>query len=104
MDAYNTELSTIYNIKKQKNQFQKFVASSESVKGLFKQQILKQPKLGIMAKVLHTWFTAICSQTKTVTGSMIIDKAMSFYDEMTIIDKYTFYEGWLKNFKEPAAK
>jgi Tc5 transposase DNA-binding domain. len=57
-----------------------------------------------MAEVLHTWFTAMCSQTKTVTGSMIIHKAISFYDEMTIIDKCTFIEGWLQNFKEPAAK
>lgn len=52
MASDNTESSTTYDIKKQKDQFQSFVASSESVKGPFKQQTLKQPKIGQMDKVL----------------------------------------------------
>ena len=103
MDIYNTELSTAYDIKKQKDQFQSFAASSESVKCLFKQQTLKQPKLAIKDEMLHKWFTAVSSKRKPVTGSMRIDKARSF-DVKIKIDKCIFSEGWLQNFKEPAAK
>ena len=35
------------------------VASSESVKGLLKQQALKQPKLARLGKVLYKWLTAV---------------------------------------------
>ena len=100
---YNTELLTAYDMKKKKDQFQSFAASSESVECLFKQQTLKQPKSAIMDKVLHKWFTVMSSQRKPVTGSIRIDKARSS-DEMIKTDKCTFYEGWLQNFKEPAAK
>jgi hypothetical protein len=44
MASYNIGLLTVYDIKKQKGQLQMFMVSSESVKGLFKQQTLKQPK------------------------------------------------------------
>jgi hypothetical protein len=38
---------------------------------------------------------AVCSERKLMTGPIIIEKTMSFYDEMKIADKYTFSEGWL---------
>jgi len=46
-------------------------------------------------RVLHLWFTAVHSEGKIVTGPMITEEAESFYDEMKITDKYTFYKGWL---------
>jgi hypothetical protein len=36
MAAYNISSSATYNIKKQKDQLQSFIASSDSVKGLLK--------------------------------------------------------------------
>jgi hypothetical protein len=47
---------------------------------------------------------AMFSERKPVTQPTIIEKAKSFYDEMTIIDKCTFSESWLQNFKEPRVK
>jgi len=38
------------------------------------------------------------------TGPMIIRKRQSSYDEIKITDKFTFSEGWLPNFQEPAAE
>ena len=46
----------------------------------------------------------MCSEGKPMIGPMIIDKVMSFCDEMKITDKCTFSEGWLQNLKEPAAE
>jgi predicted XRE-type DNA-binding protein len=45
MASYNIGLSTFYDLKKQKDHLRLFVALSESVKGLFKQQALRQGKV-----------------------------------------------------------
>jgi hypothetical protein len=42
--------------------------------------------------VLYNWFTAMCSEGRLVTGSVIIGKAKCFYDEMKITDKCTLSE------------
>jgi len=47
--SYNFGLSTLYDIKKQKDQL--WLLSSGSVKGLFKRQTLKQPKVAKLGKV-----------------------------------------------------
>jgi hypothetical protein len=66
------------------------VELSESVKGLCKQQALKEPKLAQLDKVLYQWFTVVCSKGKPMTEPMIIEKAKSFYDEMKITDRSMF--------------
>jgi len=38
---------------------------------------------------------AACSERKLMTGPMIIEKIKSSYDEMKIVDKCMFSEGWL---------
>jgi hypothetical protein len=53
-------------------------------------------------KDLSKWFMAMHSKGKPANGFVIIGKAKSFYDEMKITGKCTFYEGWLQNFKESA--
>jgi hypothetical protein len=45
MTSYNIGVSTTYDREKQNDQLWSFVASSESVKGGFKPQTLKEPKL-----------------------------------------------------------
>jgi hypothetical protein len=44
------------------------VALVESVKGLFKEQVLKYPKLAQLDKALFKWFTAIRSKGRPVIG------------------------------------
>jgi hypothetical protein len=39
-----------------------------------------------------------------MTGCTIIEKSKYFYDDMKITHKCIFSEGWLQNFKEPAAE
>jgi hypothetical protein len=74
MFAYNTGLSAVCDTKKQKDQSWSFIASSESVMGLFKQQTLKQPKLVKLDKLLYKWFTAMRSKGKPVIGHMFMGK------------------------------
>jgi hypothetical protein len=35
---------------------------------------------------------------------MVTEEVKFFYDEMKITDMCTFSEGWVQNFKEPAAE
>jgi hypothetical protein len=51
---------SIGSSKKQKNQLLSFMASRESAQ---------------MNKVLCSWYTAMCSKCKSVTGPMILEKA-----------------------------
>ncbi|KAM3919534.1 large ribosomal subunit protein uL23m isoform 1-T1 [Leptodactylus fuscus] len=100
MEEFNIGSSTIYDIKKRKDQLCSFVASSETMRGLMKRQTLKQPKLAQLDKVVYKWFSEMRSQGITVTGPMIIEKAKAFYAEMEITEKCIFSDGWLRNFKE----
>ncbi|KAG8563859.1 hypothetical protein GDO81_016221 [Engystomops pustulosus] len=100
MEEFNIGSSTIYDIKKRKDQLCSFVASSETMRGLMKRQTLKQPKLAHLDKVVYQWFSEMRSQGINVTGPMIIEKAKAFYAEMEITEKCIFSDGWLRNFKE----
>ena len=73
-----------------------FVTASNRLKDLSKQQILKEPKLPQLEKMLYKWFKTLCSEVKRMAGPVIIEKAKSFYVEMKIIDKCTFSEGSTK--------
>jgi hypothetical protein len=53
------------------------MASSERVKDLFR-QTMKEPKLAQMDKALYTWFTAMFSKGKRVTGLIILEKSQIF--------------------------
>jgi hypothetical protein len=52
------------------------MASNESLKGLFKQQTLKQPTVLQLGKVC-LWFTAVHAEGECVNGPMIIEEANS---------------------------
>jgi hypothetical protein len=44
-------------------------------------------------KVLYKWFTGTFSKGKRATGPTATEKAVSFYNEMQIGDKYTLSVG-----------
>jgi Tc5 transposase DNA-binding domain. len=96
MAAYNIGSSTISDMKKQKDQLQSFMASSESVKGLWKWQTSQQP----YDKMLYKWFTAVRSKGEPMTGPKIERLKKSFYDEIKITDKCSFSYDWQQNFKD----
>jgi len=60
------------------------VAVSESVKGLKKQQTLKEPEFVQLDKVLCKWFTAVHSEGNPMTGHVIVEKAKFLNDCLKI--------------------
>ena len=93
MASHNTELSTVCDVKKQKNHLWSFVASGESMKDLFKRQPSQQPKLAQLDKALCKWFMTMPSTTNSINGLMKIEKAKSFYDKKKLTAKCTFTDG-----------
>lgn len=93
--------STIYDIKKQKQQLEKFVSQSASVTSLDIRQTLKKPKLDTLDEVLYKWFSAKRAEGKPITGPMIIEKAKFFHKELDLPadEILSFSKGWLHNFK-----
>jgi hypothetical protein len=89
MASYYFGLSTFYDIKK----LQSLMASSESVKDLFKYWALKDHKLVPLYMMSCKWFTALCFEGNPMTGPMIIGNTKSFYDQIKITDRLTFCEG-----------
>jgi len=84
MASYNTG-STAYDIKKWKDQLWLFMASRKSVKGLFKWQTLKQPKLAQFDRVLYEQFTVVCCEGNPVTWPMIIERT-KLYEVLNTVD------------------
>ena len=78
-ESHNLGLSSICDVKKQKDQLWSFMESSEFVNDLFKWQTWTEPKLMQLDKALYKWFTAVCLEWKFVTGT-VIETAESFYD------------------------
>jgi hypothetical protein len=66
VDSHNMGLSSICDVKKQKDQICSFVESSEIVKDIFKWQTWTEPKLMHLDKASYKWFTAMCYWNENV--------------------------------------
>ncbi|GBM70630.1 Jerky [Araneus ventricosus] len=100
MNEFNIGSSTIYDIKKQKDELMKFASQSVTTEKLASRQTLKKPKLEQLDSVLFKWFSAVCSEGKPVTGPMIVEKAKKFGQDLGVAESECNYsDGWLRNFK-----
>lgn len=99
MRDFNIGSSTIYDIKKQKEELKKFAAEAVTAKNTESRHTLKKPKLEILDCALYTWFSAKRSEGKPVTGPMIIEKAKQFHRDLNIESACVFSDGWLQKFK-----
>jgi len=77
--SYRFGLSTVYDIKKEKTNLWSFMASNESVKGFFRPETLREPKLAQLDKVLCKWSRVLLSEGPGIVPS-ITERAKSFFD------------------------
>ncbi|GBM57218.1 Jerky [Araneus ventricosus] len=100
MNEFNIGSSTIYDIKKQKDELMKFASQSVTTEKLASRQTLKKPKLEQLDSVLFKWFSAERSEGKPVTGPMIVEKAKKFGQDLGVAESECNYsDGWFRNFK-----
>ena len=61
MLAHSTELSTVYDIEKQKDQSQLIFTSSDPVKNIWQSQTLTEARFPQLDMVEYKWFITECS-------------------------------------------
>ncbi|GBO15325.1 Jerky [Araneus ventricosus] len=86
MNEFNIGSSTIYDIKKQKDELMKFASQSVTTEKLASRQTLKKPKLEQIDSVLFKGFSAVRSEEKPVTGPMIVEKAKKFGQDLGVAE------------------
>lgn len=100
MNEFNNGSSTIYDIKKQKDELMNFASQSATTDKLASRQTLKKPKLEQLDTALFKQFSATRSEEKPVTGPMIIEKAKKFGQGLVVgQSEYNYSDGWLRNLK-----
>uniref|UniRef100_UPI00398E7624 jerky protein-like n=1 Tax=Pristiophorus japonicus TaxID=55135 RepID=UPI00398E7624 len=100
MDEYGVGSSTIYDIKKQKKDFESFINASESSAKALSRKNLRKPKLDKLNQVLYQWFSLKRSEGVAISGPMIATKAKDFKMKMNLAEECIFSEGWLTRFKQ----
>lgn len=97
---FNIGSSTLYDIKKQKDDLMKYVSQTVTTEKLAIRHTLKKPKLNQLDDVLYKWFSLVRSEGKPVTGPMIVEKAKCFGKDLGVAESECNYsDGWLRNFK-----
>ncbi|XP_054720129.1 jerky protein homolog [Uloborus diversus] len=96
---YNIGSSTIYDIKKQKEKLEQFLADSESSEWFDVRCNVKKPKHAELDSVLYKWFRGKRDEGLPITGPTIIEKAKMIHTEFGFNDDCTFSDGWLRNFR-----
>lgn len=100
MSKFNIGSSTYYDIKKNKQKLNSFIAATEtSTKRIEIRTRLKEAKLSQLDAALFTWFTEKRSEGVHVTGPMLITTAKELHKKIDNGEPCSFSEGWLRNFK-----
>ncbi|KAK9685900.1 CENP-B N-terminal DNA-binding domain [Popillia japonica] len=74
MEEFSSGSSTIYDIKKNKDEFKKFASQTEVVKDVESRKTVKKPKLEELDEISYKCFCAKRSEGKLVTGPIIMEK------------------------------
>jgi hypothetical protein len=96
---YGVGQSTIYNMKAQKNKILQFVAESVSMVGILKRKILHGPNNIDLEKVVYEWFRQHRSEGIPISGSMLMEKAKSYHEELKIEGDCGYSTGWSQKIK-----
>lgn len=99
MKEYRIGSSTLYDIRKQKNELLKFCSAPESSRIITERRVLRKPKLNQLEVALYEWFMLKRSEGAPISGPMLIEKAKELYAEMELTEECAFSDGWLAGFK-----
>ena len=101
MAEYGVSSSTLYSLKKQKDELLSFVASTESPKSKIQnRKTIRGAKIQDLDSALYLWFKARRSDGKAVSKAALIDEAKTLKEDLGIEGECNFSVGWLRSFKE----
>ncbi|CAG4958097.1 unnamed protein product [Parnassius apollo] len=94
---YGVGRSTIYDIKKNRENIQKFMSTTDCGPG--KRQTLKKAKHPEVEEALYMWFRQERNKHTPISEPILATKAKFFYKEITKKDDFLASKGWLERFK-----
>ncbi|XP_072324184.1 jerky protein homolog [Scyliorhinus torazame] len=98
-EVYGVGLSTIYDIRKQREKLFKFCAESDTVEGISERRTLHSAKSADHDGVLYEWFRQHRRKGLPVSGTMLMEKAKEFHTDLRISSACEYSQGWLQKFK-----
>lgn len=91
--------STIYDLKKKKEELLKFYAERQSKKGVAVRRTMKEGKCSDLERALVQWFESRQNEGVTVTGGMLVEQAKVLHKELKLNFECKYSHGWLDKFK-----
>jgi transposase len=99
-EEYGVGMSTIYDLKKQKDKLFKFFAESDEQKLMKDRKTLHKAKNDDLDRVLKEWIRQRRSEHMPIDGMLIMKQARIYHDELKIEGDCEYSVGWLDKFKK----
>ncbi|XP_042874006.1 uncharacterized protein LOC122254403 [Penaeus japonicus] len=98
-EVYGISSSTVYDLKKQKEQIFSYFADNVSQKSLEKRKSLRRGKSTELDTALLRWFKQRRVEGVCVTGEMLMEQARVLHRELSLDHTCEYSQGWLHRFK-----
>lgn len=98
-DEYGIGSSTVYDLKKQKEQLLKFYAESDTPKLMEDRKTLHKPRNIDVDQVLMEWIRQRRSEKVPLDRSIIMAQAKNFHEQLKIPTNCEYSAGWFSKFK-----
>lgn len=98
--TYGIGSSTVYDIKKKREEIIKFIKNCDSEKQTNTRKTMKAGKSTEIDRVLVEWYRKCRSEGVKLTCNMIMEQAKIFHKDLKLQGEHEYGEGWLQRFKK----
>ncbi|XP_035121358.2 uncharacterized protein LIPT2-AS1 [Callithrix jacchus] len=99
-EEYGVGMTTIYDLKKQKDKLLKFYAESDEQILMKNRKTLHKAKNEDLDRVLKEWIRQRRSEHMPLNGMLIMKQAKIYHNELKIEGNCEYSTGWLQKFKK----
>jgi transposase len=99
-EEYGVGMTTIYDLKKQKDKLLKFYAESDEPKLMKNRKTLHKAKNENLDRVLKEWICQRRREHMPLNGVLIMKQAKIYHNELKIEGNCEYSTGWLQKFKK----
>ncbi|XP_037790739.1 uncharacterized protein LOC119586122 [Penaeus monodon] len=99
-ELYGISSSTVYDLKKQKEQIFSYFADNIGQRSLEKRKSLRRGKSMELDTTLLQWFKQCRSEGVSVSGEMMMMRAKVLHRELNLDYNCEYSQGWLQRFKD----
>ncbi|XP_047489192.1 protein bric-a-brac 1-like [Penaeus chinensis] len=99
-ELYGISSSTVYDLKKQKEQIFSYFADNIGQKSLEKRKSLRRGKSTELDTTLLQWFKQRRSEGTSISGEMLMTRAKVLHRELNLDYSCEYSQGWLQRFKD----